>query len=124
MRDSVIIIFMISKQILRKRRKKRIRIKIKGTKECPRISVFRSNRFMRVQVIDDAEGKTLFSGCDREFQKTKAGRIARAERLGEALAKKALSGHITRAVFDRSGYAYHGIVKAVADGARGGGLKI
>ncbi len=115
---------MISKQTLRKRRKKRVRAKIRGTGTCPRISVFRSNRFTCAQIIDDAKGETIFSGCDREFKKGKAKRVARAEHLGEALAKKALLEGVGRAVFDRSGYAYHGIVKALAEGARRGGLKI
>lgn len=107
------------KRSKRLRRHKRVRSKIKGTAERPRLSVFRSNRHIIVQLIDDNAGKTLVSVTDVEGEPL---RIC-AEKAGMHLAEKAKKISISSVVFDRGGYAYHGAVKAVAEGARKGGLK-
>ena len=105
------------------RRHKKIRASIRGTKNRPRLSVFRSNRGMYIQLIDDASGNTLVSAGIKELEKnTKDKKIDQSFKLGKILAEKAAKKKITSAVFDRGGYKYHGRVKAVADGAREGGL--
>lgn len=96
------------------RRHKRVRALVKGTSEHPRLSVFRSNKRIYAQLIDDVKGETLLSAGDVKKS---------ALKIGEDLAKKALSKGIKSVVFDRGGYKYHGLVKALADGARQGGLK-
>lgn len=111
----------------RTRRRIRIRAKIEGTAVRPRLSVFRSNRSVYVQLIDDVAGKTLAAVHSREI-KAKGGKseedcFATEKALGALLAKKALEKKITQAVFDRGGYKYHGKIKAVAEGAREGGLE-
>lgn len=106
------------KRIIRHRR---VRAKIAGTRTRPRMSVFRSNRHLVVQLIDDISGTTLAYGDDRQITGD-AARPARAHALGEHIAKKAKELRISHIVFDRGGYAYHGVVKAVAEGARKGGL--
>jgi large subunit ribosomal protein L18 len=113
-------------------RHKRIRAIISGTADRPRLSVFRSNRNITAQLIDDMTGKTLFavdtlarkakSAAPAKKEPKKEPRLVRAAKAGEALAKLAAGKKIKSAVFDRGGYQYHGIVKAVADGARKGGL--
>lgn len=114
----------------RERRHKRVRAKIKGTALIPRISVFRSNRHIAVQLVDDDAGKTLVSVTDMKIgagkKKSAKGESlrVRAEKVGARLAEKAKKLSITPAVFDRGGYAYHGAVKAVAEGARKGGLQL
>jgi len=105
-----------------KSRKKRIRLKIRGTKERPRLSVFRSNLYIYAQLINDEKGETLLSISDKDM-KEKQTRIDKAKKTGIALAKKALDKKISSVVFDKGGYSFHGIVKAFADGAREGGLK-
>jgi len=110
------------------RRHKRIRKKISGTKELPRVSIYRSLKNMYVQLIDDAAGKTLFSISTsspglKEKMKKDAGNVKGASALGTALADECKKKGIERIVFDRSGYLYHGRVKALADAARKGGLK-
>lgn len=87
----------------------------------PRLAVFKSLKYLNAQIIDDAAGKTLFSVTSREM-KTKND-MAGAKKVGEAIAKKCLEKKISKIVFDRSGYKYHGKVKSLADGAREGGLK-
>ncbi len=124
---------MKDKQLKRYRRHKRIRAKIKGTKQCPRISVFRSNKHIFVQLIDDEKGKTLVSSNDLEISRRKVGiptqkasgktKTEIAKEIGKEIAKKALAQKIKKAVFDRGGYQYHGRVKAVAEGAREKGLE-
>lgn len=109
------------------RRHKRVRAKVKGTEAIPRLSVFRSNRHTWAQLVDDVSGRTLASVGDTEVskgKKVKDKRTMTAERMGEEIAKKAIDKKIAAAVFDRGGYKYHGIVKAVAEGARKGGLKL
>ncbi len=103
------------------RRHARIRSTISGTEALPRLSVFRSNRGMFLQLIDDLNGKTLASASTMEL-KTKATKIELGRELGLLIAKKGSALKITKVVFDRSSYKYHGRVKAVAEGAREGGL--
>lgn len=104
---------------LRKRRHARIRATIKGTAERPRLAVFRSNRFVSAQLIDDTLGKTLASVHGREF---KGPQSLQAKSVGEAIAKTAKAAGITAIVFDRAGYRYGGQVKTLADAAREVGL--
>lgn len=109
----------------RERRKARVRMKIFGTSEKPRFSIFRSNQSTYVQLIDDLNGKTLASASTKEVKSEKGkNKIGQAELLGELIAKRALEKNIKSAIFNRGGYAYHGRIKAVAEGARKGGLKI
>jgi large subunit ribosomal protein L18 len=108
----------------REKRKKRIRAKIFGTKERPRLSVFRSNKHIYCQLIDDEKGHTLTSASDRELKSLKVkNRVEIAFEVGKLIAKKAKKLGIEKVVFDRAGYKYHGRVKALAEGAREGGLK-
>ncbi len=107
----------------RERRHKRIRAKIAGTAEKPRFSVFRSNRGMYLQLIDDVRGQTLVSAHSKEITAKVEGKVGLATELGKLLASKAVAKKISTVVFDKSFYKYHGRVKAVADGAREGGLK-
>ncbi|MDE1919504.1 MAG: 50S ribosomal protein L18 [Patescibacteria group bacterium] len=104
---------------LRKRRHARIRATVKGTAERPRLAVFRSNRFVSAQLIDDAAGKTVAAAHGREF---KGPQSVQATSVGAAIAEKAKKAGITAVVFDRGGYRYGGQVKALADAARAGGL--
>jgi large subunit ribosomal protein L18 len=121
---------MIRKNTVERLAKKQVRIrkKIKGTSERPRLVVFRSAKHAYAQIIDDTTGKTLLSVSTlskdlREDVKQAKTPIARYKLIGVAAAKKALEKNIKEVVFDRSGYLYHGRVKALADGAREGGLK-
>ena len=108
------------------RRHNRVRASIKGTRERPRVSVFRSNKHIFVQLINDTVGKTILSSkmvFDKKFN-LKEHKTAQAAEIGKKVAKKAKEAGIERAVLDRSGYKYHGRVKALAEGLREGGLKI
>ncbi len=108
----------------RQRIKYRIRKKVAGTAEKPRLSVFRSNARIYAQVIDDTKGQTLVSASSVELDATKASVNAEdAKQVGIKLAEKAIAAGVSAVVFDRNGYLYHGKVKALADGAREGGLK-
>lgn len=113
------------KQVIRFKRKKRIRARLEGTVERPRLSVFRSNRHIYVQLVDDTKGHTLVaaSSLEEELKDKVGGTIEGAKTLGNLVAKRALAKNISQVVFDRSGYLYHGRIKAVADAAREGGLK-
>lgn len=104
---------------LRKRRHARIRALVKGTAERPRLAVYRSNRFVSAQLIDDTVGKTLAASHGREF---KGSQSIQAASVGDAIAKKAKAAGINTIVFDRGGYRYGGQVKTLADAARAGGL--
>jgi large subunit ribosomal protein L18 len=104
------------------RRHKKVRAKIAGNTARPRLSVFRSNKGMFVQLIDDLKGVTLLSADSREIKKT-AGKIEVASELGKLLATRAKDKKIGAIVFDRGSYRYHGRVKAFAEGARAGGLE-
>jgi large subunit ribosomal protein L18 len=108
----------------RARRHRRIRGKVIGSAERPRLTVFRSNRGIEAQLIDDAAGKTLASASHLGLPKSfKGDKSAQAEAVGKALAAAAKKAGVEACVFDRGGYLYHGRVKALADGAREGGLK-
>ena len=118
---------MIKKEprsVSRELRHKRVRTKISGTSDRPRLSVFRSNKGIYVQVIDDVAAKTLVSAStlDKEV-KTKASNIEAAKEVGELVAKRAIKAGIKTVVFDRGGYIYHGKVKALAEAAREAGLE-
>lgn len=103
-------------------RQKRIRTKIRGTSLRPRLTVFRSNKSIYAQIIDDAKKITLVSAHEAEKGKT-TGKIESAKSIGIELAKKALEKKVKDVVFDKGSYAYHGRVKALAEGAREGGLQ-
>jgi len=112
----------------RKRLKQHIRLQISGTTERPRLTVFRSLRHVYAQVVDDSTGKTLLGVSDvskdasEQFKDVK-GQVAMGKKVGQLLARKAAEKNIVQVVFDRNGFRYHGVVKAVAEGAREGGLK-
>ena len=102
---------------------KRIRKTIQGTAERPRISVYRSNSEIYAQLINDEAGHTLLSASSRDMKLSTGTKIEKSKQVGVALAKMAAEKGITTAVFDRSGFLYHGRVKAIAEGAREGGLQ-
>ena len=110
------------------RLKRHIRLRVSGTLERPRLTVYRSLRHVYVQIVDDTSGKTLVAASDRskgyadQFEGVKS-KIALGKKVGALTAKLAHEKNIDKVVFDRNGYLYHGVVKAVADGAREGGLK-
>ena len=108
----------------RLRRHKRVRGKISGTAECPRLNVFRSTKNIYAQIIDDVKGVTLVaaSSLDKEFNGNGGNKEA-ARKVGEMIAKRAAEKGISQVVFDRGGYIFHGRVKELAEGAREGGLK-
>ncbi len=109
----------------RQRRRERVRKKVSGTVERPRISVFRSLNYIYAQLIDDSAGNTLIaaSSLEKDFGPSGRGNKAAAREVGKLLAGRAAEKGIKKAVFDRSGYQYHGCVKEVAEGAREGGLE-
>lgn len=115
----------LSKEQRRLRIKRRIRKKISGTGETPRLSVFRSNKQLYAQVIDDNSGKTLLSvsSLDKSLAEKKVNKLEQAELVGQLAADKSKEAGISQVVFDRNGYLYHGRVKAFAEAARKGGLK-
>ncbi len=112
---------MISKQERRNKIKARIRGKISGTAERPRMSVFRSNKQIYVQLVDDKAGKTIAAASSKGIEEGTKSEIA--AKVGKAIAEKALAAGLTQVVFDRNGYLFHGRVKSLADAAREGGLK-
>ena len=117
---------MKSKKTLRRNRIRfHIRKQLKGTAERPRLSVFRSNKDIYVQLIDDINGVTLASASSREkdLQNSKGKKVEVSKTVGKNLAEKAVGAGIKTVVFDRGGYLYHGRVKALAEGAREGGLQ-
>lgn len=105
------------------RRHKRVRTVVKGTPDCPRLNVYRSNANIYAQVIDDTQGKTLVSASSLELKLENGGNVEAAKQVGEAVGKKCLEAGIEKVCFDRGGYVYHGRVQALADGAREAGLK-
>ncbi len=113
---------MITKRERRQKIKARVRRSIHGTAERPRLTVFRSNKQIYAQVIDDVEGKTLVAFDSTKLQ-DKLPKKELANKVGETVAQKALDAGITNVVFDRNGYLYHGRIKELADGARKAGLK-
>ena len=106
----------------RDRIKRRVRGKISGTSSAPRLSVYKSNKEIYAQLIDDKEGKTLASASSRAL-KASGSKVEISAEVGKAIAEKAKAAGIENIVFDRNGFVYHGRVKALADGAREGGLK-
>jgi large subunit ribosomal protein L18 len=108
----------------RLRRRRRVRAKVNGTAERPRISVFRSNRGISAQLIDDVAGHTLAAAAWTEPEVRSLPRGERSRRVGELLAERARAAGVARAVFDRGGYQYHGHVKALAEAARASGLEL
>ncbi len=113
----------LTKPMARARRHRRVRGRISGTVERPRLVVFRSNKGISCQLVDDLEGRTLASASWTNLKKSfKGTKIEQATEVGKLLAAKAGKADIERVVFDRAGYLYHGRVKALADGAREGGL--
>jgi large subunit ribosomal protein L18 len=115
---------LVEKDRKRLKRKIHIRKRITGTAEKPRMSVFKSNRSLYVQVIDDTVGNTIASASTLEKDLADIKRdIEGAGKLGEIMGKRLLEKNITTVVFDRNGYLYHGIVKAIADGARKAGIQ-
>lgn len=112
-----------SKRQNRIQRHRRVRGSISGDGIRPRFTIFRSNKHVWAQLIDDSSGKTMVAADDRAFKAKDGPRLARAEKVGAIVAEKALEKKIVMVVFDRGGYKYHGLIKAVAEGARRGGLK-
>ena len=134
---------MLKRKLLnekRFRRKRRTKVKLFGTAERPRLSIFRSNRYTSAQLINDEKGETMLGLSTRETIKDKkqaglpaiatlkrkqaGNQMKQAEQLGELIARKAVEKDIKKAVFDRGSYKYHGRIKAVAEGARKGGLEL
>jgi large subunit ribosomal protein L18 len=113
---------VMTKPAQRLKRRRRVRAKIRGTAERPRISVFRSNRGIFAQLVDDENGRTIASVNWTEADLRGLKRMEQATRAGALLADRAKAAGVDTAVFDRGGYKYHGRVKALADGAREGGL--
>jgi len=122
---------MLSKQIKRHRRHKKIRAKIKGDSDRPRLCVFKSSNHIYAQIIDDEKSKTIISAKDLEIKISKAketgdnrkGKVKMAYEVGKLIAQKSADKKITQVVFDRGGNKYHGRIKALAEGAREAGLK-
>ncbi len=112
-----------SKRIQRQKVRYRIRKKVKGTASRPRLSVYKSNKEIYCQLIDDVAGVTLVAASSREKSVEPGNKVAQSAQVGKILAERAKENNIESVVFDRSGYVYHGRVKALADGAREGGLK-
>ena len=115
-----------SKTIARAKRVRRIRKKISGTSERPRLRVFKSNKHMYAQIIDDMAGHTLvsMSTVDKEFEASdEKGKVAVAKKIGVILANRAKAAGISNVIFDRGGSVYHGRVKSLSEGAREGGLE-
>jgi large subunit ribosomal protein L18 len=111
-----------TKPTKRLKRRRRVRAKVHGSAERPRISVFRSNRGVFAQLIDDESGRTVAAASWTEPELRTLKPMDQSRRIGELLAERAKSAGVESAVFDRGGYKYHGRVKALADGAREGGL--
>ena len=114
---------MITKREKRQKRHKKIRYRIHGTKNMPRFFVFRSSNHIYAQLIDDDKAKVLLSASDKNIKKIKQTKSQVAKELGKLIAKKCAEKKIEKVVFDRGGIVYHGRIKALADGAREGGLK-
>ncbi len=107
----------------KEKRIKRVRAKIRGSDKRPRLTVFRSNKYVYAQLINDQKGNTLFSASEKEILEKVQTKVARAKLVGQLLAQKALGNKIKQVVFDRHGNKYHGRVKALSEGARTAGLE-
>jgi len=112
-----------SRNAVRVRKHARVRAKISGTSSCPRLVVFRSNKHIEAQIIDDVKGATLVSASSVQLKLENGGNVEAAKAVGSEIAKLAKAKKISKVVFDRGGYIYHGRVAALADAAREGGLK-
>jgi large subunit ribosomal protein L18 len=113
-----------SRDEMRRKRHARLRLRIEGTAQRPRLSVFRSAKFIYAQVIDDSTGRTLAAASSRETGLDGNGKVAVAHAVGKAVADRAMAAGITAVVLDRGGYRYHGRVRSLAEGAREGGLDL
>jgi large subunit ribosomal protein L18 len=111
------------KTVARGRRQERVRRRVRGTDQRPRLCVFRSNRHMYAQIISDESGRTLVAASTVVLEGTPTGNKGAARKVGERIAQLCQERSITEVVFDRNGFLYHGRVKEVADGARAAGLK-
>ena len=115
---------LLTKPQQRLRRRRRVRAKVQGTAQRPRISVFRSNRGIFAQLVDDEAGRTLAAASWTEPELRKLAPMDQAKRVGELIAQRGQQAGVQAAVFDRGGYKYHGRVRALADGAREAGLSL
>lgn len=113
----------INRKDIRAKRHARVRVKVSGTPECPRLNVFRSAAHIHVQIIDDVNGNTLVACSSVNLKLANGGNIEAATTVGTEVAKLALAKGIKKVVFDRGGYIYHGRVKALAEAARAAGLE-
>ena len=112
----------LDKNVSRLRRHARVRAKLSGTSEAPRLCVYRSNKNIEAQIIDDTKGVTLVASSSMALKLDNGSNIEAAAKVGKDIAEKALAKNINKVVFDRSGYIYHGRVKALAEAAREAGL--
>jgi large subunit ribosomal protein L18 len=114
----------LSRDVLRRKRHERLRLRITGTAERPRLSVFRSAKYIYAQVIDDSTGRTLAAASSRESELGGSTKVDSARAVGRALAERAKAAGVEAVVLDRGGYQYHGRVRSLAEGAREGGLNL
>jgi large subunit ribosomal protein L18 len=115
----------VSRDLLRRKRHERIRLRLAGSTERPRLSIFRSAKFIYAQVIDDSSGRTLAAASSREATLAAgSGKVETARSVGRALAQRAKAAGVSAVVLDRGGYRYHGRVRSLAEGAREGGLDL
>ena len=113
-----------SRDVLRRKRHERLRLRISGSAERPRLSVFRSAKYIYAQVIDDTTGRTLAAASSRETDLGGDSKVDAARSVGRALAERAKAAGVSAVVLDRGGYQYHGRVRSLAEGAREGGLNL
>ena len=113
-----------SRDALRRKRHERLRLRIAGSPERPRLSIFRSAKYIYAQVIDDADGRTVASASSREAGIGGGGKVDAARSVGRAIAERAKAAGVKTVVLDRGGYRYHGRVRSLAEGAREGGLDL
>jgi len=113
-----------SRDVMRRKRHERLRLRISGSAERPRLSVFRSAKFIYAQVIDDTSGRTLAAASSRESALAGTTKVDTARSVGLALAERAKAAGVSSVVLDRGGYQYHGRVRSLAEGAREGGLNL
>jgi large subunit ribosomal protein L18 len=114
----------LSRDVLRRKRHERLRLRISGSPERPRLSVFRSAKFIYAQVIDDTTGRTLAAASSQEGELAGSTKVDAARAVGKAIAQRAKAAGVTSVVLDRGGYQYHGRVRSLAEGAREGGLTL
>jgi large subunit ribosomal protein L18 len=114
----------VSRDVLRRKRHSRLRLRITGSGERPRLSVFRSAKYIYAQVIDDSTGRTLAAASSRESDLGAPTKVDAARAVGRAVAERARAAGVTAVVLDRGGYQYHGRVRSLAEGAREGGLNL